>query len=85
MVGAGIFGYFFKKYGFNASALVLGLVLGPMVEKHFRRGMQLNHNDIWQFMSSPIVIGILVVILGIIGYYTYKEIKGKKTKAEQAK
>jgi putative tricarboxylic transport membrane protein len=39
MIFGGIFGYFFKKYKFNTSALILALVLGPMLEKNFRRGM----------------------------------------------
>ena len=80
MVAGGIFGYFFKKYDFNASALVLGLVLGPMTEKHFRRGMSLCDNNVLEFLSSPIVIVILLIIVALYGSYAFKAIKGRKAK-----
>lgn len=84
MVGGGIFGFFFKKYGFNPSALVLGLVLGPMVEKHFRRGMSMVHNDIFAFMSSPIVIVITIVIVVLCVSVTVKHFRDLKAKKAEA-
>ena len=78
MVIGGIFGYYFKKYEFNPSALVLGLVLGPMLEKHFRRGMSMVHNDIFAFMSSPIVMAIFFIIVVLFGSLFIKEIKNLK-------
>ena len=78
MVIGGIFGYYFKKYEFNPSALVLGLVLGPMLEKHFRRGMSMVHNDIFAFMGSPIVMAIFAIIVVLFGSLFVKEIKNLK-------
>jgi len=79
MVAGGIFGFFFKKYNFNSSALVLGLVLGPMTEKHFRRGMSLFDNNIIEFLSRPIVLGILLLFVALYGSALYKSIKNKKS------
>ena len=78
MVIGGIFGYYFKKYEFNPSALVLGLVLGPMLEKHFRRGMSMVHNDFFAFMGSPIVMAIFAIIVVLFGSLFVKEIKNLK-------
>ena len=78
MVIGGIFGYYFKKYEFNPSAMVLGLVLGPMLEKHFRRGMSMVHNDIFAFMGSPIVMAIFAIIAVLFGSLFVKEIKNLK-------
>ena len=78
MVIGGIFGYYFKKYEFNPSALVLGLVLGPMLEKHFRRGMSMVHNDIFAFMGSPIVMAIFAIIVVLFSSLFVKEIKNLK-------
>lgn len=80
MVAGGIFGYFFKKYNFNSSALVLGLVLGPMTEKHFRRGMSLVDNNLGAFFKSPIVCGIFLIIAVLYGSYIVKAIKAAKQK-----
>ena len=78
MVIGGIFGYYFKKYEFNPSAMVLGLVLGPMLEKHFRRGMSMVHNDFFAFMGSPIVMAIFAIIVVLFGSLFVKEIKNLK-------
>jgi TctA family transporter len=49
--------------------LVVGVVLGQMIEKHFREGLYMSQGDLSVFWSSPIAIGIwslifLVVMLG---------------------
>lgn len=63
MVIFGIFGYFFNKYKFNHAALVLGLVLGELCERNFRRAMQLVDNNIFAIVSRPITAAILAVIV----------------------
>lgn len=83
MVAGGIFGYFFKKYGFNSSALVLGLVLGPMTEKHLRRGLSLCDGNFLKFFESPIVVGIFAIIAILYGSYFIKLMKAMKTKKAQ--
>ena len=80
MVFGGIFGYYFKKYNFNVPALILGLVLGPMTEKHFRRGMALYDNNIIEFFSSPIVIVIMLVFIVLYASSFYKSYKKHKAK-----
>jgi putative tricarboxylic transport membrane protein len=81
MVFGGIFGYFFKEYNFNVPALILGLVLGPMTEKHFRRGMALNDNNLLGFFNSPIVVVLMltfVVLYASVIYKSYKKYKSKR-------
>jgi putative tricarboxylic transport membrane protein len=80
MVFGGIFGYFFKEYNFNVPALILGLVLGPMTEKHFRRGMALNDNNIIEFLSSPIVFVIMLSFVILCASFIYKSYKKRKAK-----
>ncbi len=46
MLVAGIVGYFLKKYGFPASPLILGLILGPMLESNLRRSLVMSQGDI---------------------------------------
>src|SRR5690606_7826900 len=59
----GILGYVLRKLGFQLAPLVVGLVLGPLIEKHFREGLLMSVGDISVFYSSPIAIGIWVVVL----------------------
>jgi putative tricarboxylic transport membrane protein len=69
LLGLGILGYLLRKLEFQLAPLVVGVVLGPMIEKHFREGLYMSQGDLSVFWSSPIAIGIwslvfLVVMLG---------------------
>jgi len=61
MMIAGIFGYFFSKYGFNNPALILGLVLGGMIESNLRRAIMLDAGNLTAVFSKPITAVILIV------------------------
>lgn len=76
---AGAFGYFFKKYGFNISALILGMVLGGDMEYYFRRGL-LMYGDVGGFFQRPIFTGIVVLFALIVAYQVYAAIKKRLKK-----
>lgn len=62
----GFLGYIMRIFAFPAAPLLLGFVLGPMMEEHFRRAMLLAKGDPLIFIERPIsatVIGITVFIL----------------------
>ena len=40
MIGFGIIGYFLRLYGYATGPMVLGLILGPMLGRNYRRAMQ---------------------------------------------
>lgn len=62
MLGFGLFGYFMKKYDFSPATLILGLVLGRMMEENFRRQLLLSDGDYSVFATRPITL----VIFGFI-------------------
>jgi len=82
MIFGGIFGYFFKKYKFNTSALILALVLGPMLEKNFRRGMEMADNNIVAFFGRPITLVVMSIFVLMYAYAFYNSIKEKKAAAK---
>ncbi len=56
----GAVGYLLRKTGFPLAPLVIGMVLGPVVESNFRRTLILVENSFWEFMlSRPIALSIL--------------------------
>ena len=77
MIFGGIFGYFFKKYKFDTSALILALVLGPMLEKNFRRGMEIAGNDPVAFFGRPITLCIMLIFVAM---FVWGFIQGAKKK-----
>lgn len=56
----GFAGYIFGKLGCETAPLVLGFILGPMMEENLRRAMLLSRGDPSVFVSSPISCGLLI-------------------------
>jgi putative tricarboxylic transport membrane protein len=60
MFAAGILGFLLRKAGVPLGPLVLGLILGPMMEANLRRALILSRGDWWGTLSRPIVLFFLV-------------------------
>jgi len=66
----GFLGYVMKKAGFNPIPLILGLVLGEMVEKNFHRALMISGGSYSIFFGSFICkLLILLTILSLAGPY----------------
>jgi putative tricarboxylic transport membrane protein len=66
----GFLGYVMKKAGFNPIPLILGLVLGEMVEKNFHRALMISGGSYGIFFSSFICkLLILLTVLSLAGSY----------------
>lgn len=55
----GIFGYVFTKFGFEPAPLLLGFVLGPMMEVNLRRAMTIAHGSPTIFVTRPLSLSLL--------------------------
>jgi putative tricarboxylic transport membrane protein len=66
MVGFGVLGFILRRYGYPMAPLVLGIVLGDLLEKNFRRGLVLSDGDLMPFFTRPIsavLFGAIVLIM----------------------
>jgi len=67
MLGFGVAGYFLKTYGFQVGPIILGVILGPMMDANYRRAMIGARGDIgtflWDFVSHPISLVLSVAFL----------------------
>jgi putative tricarboxylic transport membrane protein len=69
MLGFGVLGVFFIKVGAEPAPLVLGFVLGPLMEESFRRAMMLSRGDPTVFVQRPIsavLLGLALILLIIL-------------------
>ena len=57
----GILGYFMKMRDWPAAPLILGFILGPALEQHFRATLQMSGGSLDIFFSRPIAILFLGV------------------------
>ena len=71
MLGFGLFGYILKMYGFQMGPVILGVILGPIMEDGFRRTMQDVQNSapmfIWSFISSPLTLVLIAITIAMLG------------------
>ena len=58
LAASGALGYVLNKLHFNLAPLILGFILGPLVEKHLREGLFLSSGDPMIFLQSPIALVI---------------------------
>lgn len=58
MTAFGVIGYLMRKTGFPLAPVILGLVLGPLMEKNLRRALSLSNGDWSILFDSPISITI---------------------------
>jgi putative tricarboxylic transport membrane protein len=62
----GMVGYILHKFNFELAPMVVGLVLGPLIEKHLREGLFLNAGDVYSFFNSPIAIVIWILVFFVM-------------------
>ncbi len=82
--GFGIAGYAFLKLGCEPTPLLLGLILGPMVEENFRRSLQLSRGDPTIFLTRPISLGCLLVGLGLVLMVVIPSLRRRKQRESPA-
>jgi TctA family transporter len=78
------FGYFLRRMDYSAAPLIMGLVLGPLLEVNFRRSMLLSHGDPLIFVERPISLLLLslTLILGI--FFTRSALKMRSRREREA-
>lgn len=79
VLAIGLFGLFFIKMGFQPAPLILGFVLGPMLEENFRRSMLLARGDLTAFLSHPVSAVCLGFCALIVLNLLFKQIHKKPT------
>ncbi|QCK87359.1 tripartite tricarboxylate transporter permease [Phreatobacter aquaticus] len=64
-VGFGIIGYLMIKLGFEPTPLLLGFILGPMMEENLKRALILSGGSLEPFYQRPISLTLLVLTVGM--------------------
>ncbi|TAH65305.1 MAG: tripartite tricarboxylate transporter permease [Rhodopseudomonas palustris] len=69
--GFGLFGYWLIKHDFEPAPLLLGLVLGPLMEENLRRTLMISRGDATVFLTRPLSaallsLALLLLILAIL-------------------
>jgi TctA family transporter len=84
MVVFGGIGYLFAKLRMEPAPLLLGFVLGPMMEEHLRRAMLLSRGDAGVFFERPISATLIVLAAIALALMILPTIRKKKDAAMMA-
>jgi TctA family transporter len=76
-----VIGYTFIKLGMEPAPLLLGFILGPMMEENLRRAMLLSRGDWSVFVTRPLSASLLAVALLLLIIVTLPSIKSKREEA----
>ena len=71
----GIIGYFMKKYDISGAPLIIGLVLGPILEQSLYRALSLAHGSMLVFVTRPISATLLAIALVMSIVVSLKAVK----------
>ena len=66
MLGFGIAGYLLARLRCEPVPFIIGIILGPMLEEHFRRAMVISHGDPSVFLKSGLSLTFLVLTVAIV-------------------
>ncbi|MCR5865047.1 MAG: tripartite tricarboxylate transporter permease [Aquincola tertiaricarbonis] len=84
-MGAGfaVVGYIFYKLGCEPAPLLLGFILGPMMEENLRRALLLSRGDWSTFMTRPLSAGLLIAAALMVVIVLLPSVKKKREEAFQ--
>ncbi|HLU18973.1 MAG TPA: tripartite tricarboxylate transporter permease [Pusillimonas sp.] len=71
-------GYVLSRLNCEAAPLLLGLVLGPMLEENFRRTLIVSRGDFSIFLTRPISLGLLLTALVLVIAVAIPSVRNKR-------
>jgi len=88
MLVAGLLGFFLEKLNIPLAPLILGLILGPMVENNLRVGLIKTNGSFLPFITRPICLALIIIMFlilfgGNINPFFLKLIQEKRNKSNQ--
>ena len=66
LVAFGVLGFLMRRYDYPVAPLMIGMVLGPLAETSLRDALLSSVGDPRVLFSSPITLGIYVLLLGVV-------------------
>ena len=73
-----LLGFIFRRYGFSPAPIIMGVILGELVENTLKQSLLIFEHKWWMFFERPIVVVFFTLtLLGLFGPYIVKWLAGK--------
>src|SRR5256714_568279 len=79
----GVLGYIFVQLECEPAPMILGFVLGPLMEDNLRRAMRISSGDPMIFVNRPISLGLLIAAAILVAIVALPAIRSKRDEAFQ--
>jgi TctA family transporter len=79
----GLLGYAFIKFGCEPAPMLLGFILGPLMEEHLQRAMKLSRGDPMVFVERPVSLALLLLAAGLLALVVVPAIGRARARAFQ--
>lgn len=81
----GILGYGMRLFEFPPAPMLLGFVLGPMIEEYFRRAMIISRGNFDIFVTRPVSLAFLLIGVALLTWGLWDGVKSlRKTQNQDA-
>lgn len=77
MLAFGLFGWLLLRLGLEPTPLVLGFILGPMLEEYLRRTLLLARGDVSVFLTDPVSATCLALMLAGAAWKAARHIRAR--------
>lgn len=76
MLGFGVFGFILRHYNYSPTAVVMGVILGPIADNELVRTMQL-YRDNWylSFFERPVAFVLVLILAGSLSVGVFKALR----------
>ncbi len=81
MIGAGLLGFVAQRFGFSAAPIIMGLILGELVEGTLKQSLIIFDHSWLGFLERPIVVTFLVLTLASISLPLLAELRARRRRA----
>lgn len=78
MLGFGVVGHLMVKFGFPIPPLLIGFILGPLIEVSLRQAMILSDNNAFDLFSKPVSAAFLIltaIVIVSVGWQRLREMR----------
>jgi len=84
MIVGGLLGFVLQRFGFSAAPIIMGLILGNLLEGTLKQSLIIFDHSWFGFLERPIVVTFLVLTIASISLPLISEMRARRKRALEA-
>src|SRR5919112_3098281 len=80
----GLLGFLMRRFGLPVLPLVLGVILGPRLDKELRTSLQLSEGHLSGLLSEPVAVVVYVIVAGVLLWPLLSRVLRRRTSSSVA-